>query len=91
MTYEEMKQILETKIPFSDLVKNSGIYDFYEKDNIGIAISYEDYEHGVDTYIYNLFWLPDEYINISSEGFSDNPITDEIINELVEAWNDLES
>lgn len=89
MTANEMKQIIETKVPFSDLIKNSGIYELDTDGDISIGVSFEEDEDGNDRYIYNLFWQEDEYINIYSVGNSEAPINEEIINELVEAWNSL--
>lgn len=84
MTFEKLKQIINTEIPFNDLKKNEGIFEFYEMGNISIGISYEDDEDGNDCYIYNLFYDVDEYINICGKGNPEQPINDFIINELIE-------
>lgn len=92
MTKEQMKEIINNEVPFSDLQKNKGIFEFhfvmnevkgYEKS---IGISYEDIDDETDVYIYNIF-LGDEYINISNRGTKENPIPDEVIQELVDEWN----
>lgn len=68
ITFEELKQIVNTEILFDDLKKNEGVLIFYEKDNISIGISYEDDDEGNDCYIYNLFDEVGEYINIGGKG-----------------------
>lgn len=92
MTKEQMKEIINNEVPFSDLQKNKGIFEFhfvmnevkgYEKS---IGISYEDIDDETDVYIYNIF-LGDEYINISNRGTKENPIPDEVIQELIDEWN----
>lgn len=83
MTIEKMKNIISKEIPFSELIKNGGIYEFYQEGHIGIGISYEDDENKKDIYIFNLFYN-DEYINISGTGINDG-----VIKELVENWNKL--
>lgn len=84
MTYCRMKRIIEMEIEFYKLEKNSGIYEFYTEGSITAGISFEDDEEGKDTYIFNLFWNNDEYINIDSTGNNQ-----ETINELVKVWNKL--
>lgn len=85
MTEREMKQILDTEVPFGDLVKNSGIYEFYEHGDLSIGISYEADENGKDIYIFNLFCEGD-YVNICSTGNNE-----ETISELTATWNELEN
>lgn len=56
MTPEKMQGICATHIPFDTLVKNAGIFEFYEDRDISIGISREDDpETGEDIYIFNLF------------------------------------
>lgn len=56
MTPEKMQRTCTTHIPFDTLVKNTGIFEFYEGHDISIGISREDgSETGKDIYIFNLF------------------------------------
>lgn len=88
MTIEKMKQILIDEVPWQEVTeqKNKGICEFYEQNGKSLGISYEDIDDEKDVYIYNIF-LGDEYINISNRGTKDNPITEELLNELVTEWN----
>lgn len=85
MTPKKLKKIIKTEVPFHELVKNSGIYEFHESGDLSIGVSYEEDEDGKERYIFNLFRQKNEYINISNIGFYH-----ETISELVEAWNHLE-
>lgn len=89
--FEEVKQILNTKIPFNELIKNNGIYEFHEINDISFGISREEDKDNGERYIYNLFvnGKSDEYINIDETGTKDNPITDLVINEIVDQYNKL--
>lgn len=88
MTIKKMKQIIIEEVPWQVLgwMKNKGIYKFHEQDGKSLGISYEDIDDEKDVYIYNIF-LEDEYVNISNKGTKENPITDELLNELVTEWN----
>lgn len=56
MTPSSMKRILSNEIPFSQLKKNAGIFEFYEDGNLSIGISWEDSpEMGREVYVFNLF------------------------------------
>lgn len=93
MTAEKMKQIIMEEVPFSTLLKNQGIYEFYEQGDNSLGISYEDicYEdvdEEKDVYIYNIF-VGKEYINICGHGTKENPLPDDVLKELVKNWNDL--
>lgn len=88
MTYEEMKQILLTEIPFDTLEKNRGIYEFHEVGFLSIGISYEDVYDPNDIYYYNLFWA-DQYIDIGAIGTKSEPVNDDAIWKLVNKWNEL--
>ncbi|MBQ8245849.1 MAG: hypothetical protein IJZ42_01835 [Lachnospiraceae bacterium] len=56
MTPEKMRRICNTHIPFDSLVKNTGIFEFYEDHDISVGISREDdLETRKDIYIFNLF------------------------------------
>ncbi|MDR0287179.1 MAG: hypothetical protein LBI03_05680, partial [Clostridiales bacterium] len=87
MKVEKMKQIFETEIPYNDLIKNGGIYLFYEDEeaDISIGISYENDDDGKEVYVYNLFLGPDEYVGFDSVGINEDKeyiireITDEFI------------
>lgn len=83
MTNARMQEIINKEIPFNDLVKNSGIYEFYQEGSIAVGVSFEEDEMNNDTYIFNLF-LQNEYININGTGRNQ-----ETINELVKTWNEL--
>lgn len=83
MTNTRMQEIINKEIPFNDLVKNSGIYEFYQGGSIAVGVSFEEDEMNNDTYIFNLF-LQNEYININGTGRNQ-----ETINELVKTWNEL--
>lgn len=89
MTIKEMEQIIKTKIPFTELQKNNGIYEFYEKNNLSIGISYESDDDGNDIYVYNLF-CNDDYINISSIGIGKYKYTKKVIVELARKWKECE-
>lgn len=65
MTIKEMENIFTTEIPFERLAVDSGICEFYVKDNKSIGISYENID-GKLVYIFNLF-VDGEYINIGGE------------------------
>lgn len=88
MTYQEMKQFIQTEVPFTALEKNKGIYEFHQDGFLSIGVSYEIDEESNDVYIYNLFY-DDEYINISGSATIDEQISDTIILELVNTWNRL--
>lgn len=87
MTVEKMKQIFDTEIPYSDLIKYEGGTIFYEDEvaDISIAISYEDDEDRKDVYVFNLFLSQDGYVGFDSVGIEEDK--DTIIRELVDAWN----
>lgn len=91
MTSVELKQIITTKVPFKALKKNEGIVEFHEEGIISFGISYEDNDEGKECYIYNLFVDTDAYINISGQGTVEDPIPDDIVSELIEAFNKLQS
>lgn len=78
MTIKEIEQIISTKIPFSELEKNTGIYEFYKENNLSIGISYESDDDCNDVYIYNLFYN-DDYINIFSVGTGKNKYTNMLL------------
>lgn len=89
MTIEKMRGIIETEVKFDELKKNAGITIFYSEGNIDLGVSYEDGECGekdVDRYIYNLF-VDDEYINIPGCGTKECYINEDVLHELIEAWN----
>ena len=92
MTREKMQAIIITEVPFADLQKNKGIFEFhfemnenkgYEKS---LGISFEDKDDETDIYIYNIF-LGNEYVNIGNVGTKENPIPNKVLEELVEKWN----
>ena len=91
MTSEKMKAIITT-VSFSELQKNTGILEFYsemsesQEYEKSVGISFEDIGDETDIYIYNIF-LGEEYINISNRGTKENPIPNEVLEELVEEWN----
>ena len=87
MTVEKMKQIINTQVPFSKLIKNEGILIFYVVGIVSVGISYEDDNEGNEYYIYNLFLKDDEYINICGSSNKEELINKETLNELVVAWN----
>lgn len=89
MTIKEMEKIIKTKIPFSELGKNSGIYEFYNENNLSIGISYESDDDRNDIYVYNLF-CNDNYINISAIGTSKHKYKKEVIMELAREWKKCE-
>lgn len=93
ITSEKMKEIITTEVPFSELQKNKGIFEFhsemdksqrYEKS---LGISFEDIDDETDLYIYNIFLGDDIYININNRGTKENPIPNEVLEELVKEWN----
>lgn len=86
MTVERMKEIIMSEVPFSELQKNKGIFEFHEENSKSLGVSYEDIDDKKDVYIYNIF-LGEEYLNICGEGTMENPLPDEIVGELVEEWN----
>ena len=99
MTTESMKQVIMENVPFSELSKNKGIYEFFEPGdnnpgfkpkNMSLGISYEDADDEKDVYVYNIF-IGEEYINISGRGSKENPLPDDVLSELVETWNSLEA
>lgn len=82
MIIKEMESIFATEIPFERLVVDSGICEFYAKDNKSIGISYENID-GKLVYIFNLF-IDDEYINIGGEYESIYDAVEIVTNE----WNE---
>lgn len=88
LTEKEMEQILKNEIPLESLEVDSGIWEFYEENDMSIGVSYEhiDEHIGLGThcvgYIFNLF-VKGEYINISGEYES---IFD-AVKILTEEWN----
>lgn len=88
MTIEKMRKIIMESVPFSQLEKNRGIYEFYNDNESekSLGISYEDIDDKKDVYIYNIF-IGSEYINISGEGTKKNPLPNDILEQLVKEWN----
>lgn len=90
MTIEEMRKIIMGNVPFSQLEKNRGIYEFYNDNESekSLGISYEDIDDKKDVYIYNIF-IGSEYVNISGEGTKENPLPNDILEQLVKEWNTI--
>lgn len=88
MTIEKMRKIIMENVSFSQLEKNKGIYEFYNDNESekSLGISYEDIDDKRDVYIYNIF-IDSEYINISGEGTKENPLPNDILEQLVKEWN----
>lgn len=88
MTIEKMRKIIMESVSFSQLEKNKGIYEFYNDNESekSLGISYEDIDDKRDVYIYNIF-IDSEYINISGEGTKENPLPNDILEQLVKEWN----
>lgn len=71
LTSDSLRSIIDENVPFQNLVKDSGIFEFYEHKLLSMGISYEelskfDADAPQDVYIFNLF-LDGEYINIEGE------------------------
>lgn len=89
MSIEEMKEIIMNEVPFSELQKDKGIYEFHENGEKSLGISYEsgiDFDERTDVYVYNVF-IGEEYINVSGYGTKENRLPEEVLNELVKEWN----
>ena len=86
ITPNEMKQIILKNVPFTKLKKNNGIFEFHQQNDKSLGISYEDIDDETDVYIYNIF-IDSEYINICHKGTQNNPLPNDVLNELVEEWN----
>ena len=92
MTAEKMREIIEKNISFDSLGKDKGICVFYEAGTLSVGISFESESpdgEEMARYIYNLF-LGDEYVNIGGYGTLDNPLPDDVIQEMVQEWNVFE-
>lgn len=83
MTCNIMQTFIES-IDFS-VIKKGLIHEFDIKAGQSIGISFEIIE-GEDVYVYNIF-AGDEYINISATGTKEKPVTEDVIGELTEVWN----
>lgn len=88
MTVEKMKQIIIDSVPFTQLEKNKGIYEFHIEGGISLGESYEDIDDKKDIYIYNIF-IGSEYINICGEGTKEEPLPNNVLSELVKEWNSI--
>lgn len=71
LTSELVRGIVYKNVPFGELKKDSGIFEFYSDGRLSIGISYEDiekYEGELlrDVYIFNVF-IDGEYVNIEGE------------------------
>ena len=89
MTKDDMRRVIELYFRFNHLEKNIGIYEFHQQDGKSLGISYEDIEEDNskrEVYIYNIF-VGSEYINISGKGTVENPLPDNVLDELVTEWN----
>ena len=86
MTVDEMKQLIETEVPFDSLKLNASVVEFYAADKLSIGISYETDDEGKECYIYNLF-CGDEYINIAGAASKEEKVNADVLHELVDAWN----
>lgn len=84
MTCNIMQTFIES-IDFSGIKKDAGIYEFDVNAGQSIGISFETIS-GEDVYVYNIF-AGDEYINISATGTKEKPVTEDVIGELTEVWN----
>ena len=79
-----MQSFIES-IDFSGIKKDAGIYEFDVKAGQSVGVSFENIEDE-DVYIYNIF-AEDAYINISATGTKGKPMTEDVIRELTEVWN----
>lgn len=85
MEKDEMRRIIHNA-PLDKLIKNTGIFEFYEEGDLSIGVSYEDNEDdGSEQYIFNIFFRG-EYIDIA---YYDS--IELIIHDLVIRWNELKS
>lgn len=86
-TINDMRKRIMNEVPFSELEKNSGIFEFCEDSGKrSLGVSYEDSEDNKEVYIFNIF-VGEEYINISGAGTKENPLPEDVLYELSIQWN----
>lgn len=89
MTKEIIKQFINENVTFNSLVLDQGIFEYDITNRISIGISFESLdEYPYKRYIYNLFF-DEEYINISGCGTLEEPLPEEILEELEQTYNTL--
>lgn len=105
ITAKQMESILRTEIPWEELKKDTGPFEFFEADNVSIAISWESDENKESVFIFNLFaydksviikydedgapQYASEYINVAGSYQRGQIPCAELVNELVAAWESV--
>lgn len=89
MTKEMIMQFINENVTFNSLVLDQGIFEYEMTSPISIGVSFETFEeHPYKRYIYNLFF-DGEYININGCGTLEDPLPEEILEELEQTYNTL--
>lgn len=89
MTKEMIRQFINENVTFNSLVLDQGIFEYDITDRISIGISFESLdEYPYKRYIYNLFF-DGEYININEFGTLEEPLSEEVLEELERTYNTL--
>lgn len=89
MTKEMLRQFINENVTFNSLVLDQGIFEYDITDRISIGISFESLdEYPYKRYIYNLFF-DGEYININEFGTLEEPLSEEVLEELERTYNTL--
>ena len=88
LNVDQIHSVIMNSVPFEELEKGKGIFEFFKQGDKSIGISYEDIDDEKDVYIYNIF-VDDEYTNIGGHGTKTMVVTMDILRELVDVWNGI--
>ena len=89
MIKEMIRSFINENVTFNSLVLDQGIFEYDITDRISIGISFESLdEYPYKRYIYNLFF-DGEYININEFGTLEEPLSEEVLEELERTYNTL--
>lgn len=85
MKKEQMKALLTSFLP--EIHEKDVIHEFaVEQESKTIGISLEDIDEKQNVFVYNIF-VGDEYITIGGYGTQEEPLPDEVVQELTAIWN----
>lgn len=89
MIKEMIRSFINENVTFNSLVLDQGIFEYDITVRISIGISFESLdEYPYKRYIYNLFF-DGEYININEFGTLEEPLSEEVLEELERTYNTL--
>ena len=89
MTKEAIRRFVNENVTYESLILDQGISEYEMANRISIGVSFETFEeYPYKRYIYNLFY-DGEYININEFGTLEEPLSEEVLEELERTYNTL--